>query len=70
MRVVSIENHIRKGETFKIPSGIQPGERQGMMLLDEYLRQLVADKKITPKVAIDASQDPREMEQRLLGGAS
>ncbi len=64
----AIENHIRKGETFKIPSAIQTNKRQGMVLLDDYLRELVADGKITPKVAIDASQAPLEMEQRLLGG--
>ena len=63
----AIENHIRKGETFKINSAIQTNKRQGMILLDEYLRQLVDEGKITPKTAIDAANDPRDMEQRLLG---
>ena len=38
-----------------------------MVTLDDYLRELVEDGKITPKVAIEASQEPREMEKRLLG---
>jgi twitching motility protein PilT len=64
----AIENHIRKAETFKIPSAIQTSKRQGMVLLDDYLRDLVAAGKITPKIAIETAQDPREMEKRLLGG--
>ena len=63
----AIENHIRKAETFKINSAIQTSKRQGMVTLDDYLRELVEDGKITPKVAIEASQEPREMEKRLLG---
>lgn len=65
----AIENHIRKGETFKISSAIQTAKRQGMILLDDHLRELVDRDLITPKTAIDASQDPRSMEERLLGGA-
>ncbi len=64
----AIENHIRKGETFKITSAIQTSKGQGMVLLDDYLRDLVDRQVITPKVAIDAAQEPREMEERLLGG--
>jgi twitching motility protein PilT len=66
----AIENHIRKAETFKIQSAIQTNKRQGMVLLDDYLRGLIGAGRISPKVAIEAAQDPREMEQRLLGGAS
>lgn len=65
----AIENQIRKGETFKITSAIQTSKRQGMVLLDDYLRDLVSRGLITPKTAIDASQEPREMEERLLGGS-
>ncbi len=62
----AIENHIRKGETFKIPSVIQTNRRMGMMLLDEHLIQLVQENKIKPKVAIDAAQDPKTIEERIL----
>ncbi|HHI78817.1 MAG TPA: PilT/PilU family type 4a pilus ATPase [Planctomycetes bacterium] len=62
----AIENHIRKGETFKIPSVIQTNKRMGMMLLDEHLIQLVQEKKIKPKVAIDAAQDQKTVEERIL----
>ena len=66
----AIENHIRKGETFKINSAIQTSKRQGMMLLDDHLRELVDAGSITPKVAIDAAQDPKEMEDRILGSSA
>ncbi len=35
-----IENHIRKNETFKIPSAIQTGRSRGMSLLDDHLFEL------------------------------
>ncbi|MEZ5989963.1 MAG: type IV pilus twitching motility protein PilT [Planctomycetota bacterium] len=63
----AIENHIRKGETFKIKSVIQTSRRSGMMLLDDHLKELVAKGRIKPKVALEAAQDTKEMEQYLLG---
>jgi twitching motility protein PilT len=36
----AIENHIRKTETFKIPSVIQTSKAQGMLLLDDSLLKL------------------------------
>jgi len=63
----AIENHIRKGETFKIPSAIQTSRRLGMTQLDDHLLRLVAEGKIRPKDALDLAQDQRMMESRLLG---
>ncbi len=59
----AIENHIRKGETYKIRSAIETGKRSGNMLLDEHLKQLVAEKKIKPITAVEAAQDMRAMEE-------
>ena len=64
----AIENHIRKGETFKIPSAIQTHRRQGMMMLDDHLKELVAEGKIKPKTALLAAQDRKGMEDHLLSG--
>jgi twitching motility protein PilT len=61
----AIENHIRKGETFKIRSAIETGKRQGNMLLDEHLKQLAAEKKIKPITAIEAATDMRAMEEHF-----
>ncbi len=62
----AIENHIRKGETFKIPSVIQTNKRAGMLLLDDHLLDLAKRGVIAPKTAIDAAQDPKSLEERLL----
>ncbi len=65
IRNSAIENHIRKGETFKIPSVMQTQRRIGMQLLDEHLLTLVKDGTITREVALEHSQLPSELRQRL-----
>ncbi|MBT3339434.1 MAG: PilT/PilU family type 4a pilus ATPase [Planctomycetes bacterium] len=65
----AIENHIRKGETFKIQSVMQTQRRLGMQLLDDHLLQLVQDGVITEEVAMRNAQEPRDLAQRL-GGSS
>ena len=64
----AIENHIRKGETFKIPSVIQTSKKQGMVLLDDYLLDLCKSGMITPESALRYSQSPKDMTNRLSGG--
>jgi twitching motility protein PilT len=61
----AVENHIRKGETFKIPSVIQTNRKLGMVLLDDFLMDLYAEGQITKEVAIEASTHPRDMAQKL-----
>ncbi len=63
----AVENHIRKGETFKVPSVIQTNRRAGMVLLDDYLMDLYAEGHITKEVAAEAAQNPRELAQKLGG---
>jgi len=60
-----IENHIRKNETFKIPSAIQTGRNRGMMLLDDHLMELYESGIIDQKQALLKCQDPRGMRERL-----
>jgi twitching motility protein PilT len=67
----AIENHIRKGETFKIPSVIQTNRKLGMVLMDDYLLELVRAGRITKEVALETAQDARGLETRLgAGGAA
>ena len=56
IRNSAIENHIRKGETFKIPSVIQTQRRIGMQLLDDHLMELATNGQITKEMAITYSQ--------------
>jgi len=60
-----IENHIRKGETFKINSAIQTGRQRGMMLLDDNLMDLRNAGKISDVQALLKCADPRGMRVRL-----
>ncbi len=60
-----IENHIRKNETFKIPSAIQTGRSLGMYLLDDHLWELRAAGKITQEEMLLKSQNPRAMREKL-----
>jgi len=69
VRNSAIENHIRKGETFKIPSVMQTQRRIGMQLLDDHLFELVNDGTITKETAMMYAQLPNDLNQRLsMGG--
>ncbi|MFT7517277.1 MAG: twitching motility protein PilT [Myxococcota bacterium] len=68
VRNSAIENHIRKGETFKIPSVMQTQKRLGMQLLDDNLFDLVQAGTIVPDVAIQYAQFPTDLRTRLSGG--
>jgi twitching motility protein PilT len=61
----AIGNLIRKNETNKIQSTIQTSRRLGMVTLDDCLLDLVRRDLITPEVAFDAAQDPKDLEARL-----
>jgi twitching motility protein PilT len=65
MMTPAIENHIRKSETFKIPSVIQTGRRLGMVLLDDSLHDLVRAGRISPEAALLAAAYPKELAVRL-----
>jgi twitching motility protein PilT len=61
----AIGNLIRKNETNKIQSTLQTSRRMGMITLDDYLMDLVKEGQITREVALDASQNPKDLETRL-----
>jgi twitching motility protein PilT len=61
----AIENHIRKAETFKIPSTIQTSKNLGMFLLDDNLLELYKDGKISKETLLAKAQSPRQLEQKL-----
>jgi twitching motility protein PilT len=60
-----IENHIRKNETFKIPSAIQTGRQLGMLLLDDHLWELYNSGKVSQEEMLLKSQNPRQLRERL-----
>jgi twitching motility protein PilT len=61
----AIENHIRKAETFKIPSTIQTSKGLGMHLLDDHLLELIKEGKITRETAMEWAQQPRTLLEKL-----
>jgi twitching motility protein PilT len=63
----AIENHIRKGETFKIYSEIQTGQRRGMQLLDDHLYKLFQDGVILEETAIGMAQKAQDMKAKIRG---
>ena len=64
----AIENHIRKCETFKIPSVIQTSRRQGMALMDDSLLDLWRAGRITKEVALERAFDRKGLAVRMGGG--
>ncbi len=61
----AIGNLIRKNETNKIQSTIQTSRRMGMVTLDDCLYDLVKRDVIAREEALDAAQDPKDLEARL-----
>ena len=61
----AIENHIRKNETFKIPSAIQTGRHLGMFLLDDYIWDQYQNKIIDQKELLSHCQNPRAIREKL-----
>jgi twitching motility protein PilT len=61
----AIGNLIRKNETNKIQSTIQTSRRMGMITLDDHLLDLVKRDLVAREVALDAAQDPKDLEARL-----
>ena len=61
----AIGNLIRKNETNKIASTLQTSRRMGMITLDDYLYDLVKRDVVTRDAALEAAQDPKDLEARL-----
>jgi twitching motility protein PilT len=65
----AIENHIRKCETFKIPSVIQTSRRSGMVLMDDFLLDLYRSGRVEREVALERAFDRKSLLTRMGGGA-
>ena len=61
----AIGNLIRENKVYRIPSSIQTGKKFGMRLMDEHLFQLYVEGKIQEEDAIDRSQSPAEVHDKI-----
>ncbi len=61
----SIASLIRDNKTFRITSDIQTGAALGMITLDTHLMSLVNRELIEPDEAVEKSQDPETMRNKL-----
>jgi twitching motility protein PilT len=61
----AVSNLIRENKVFRIPSVIQTGKRLGMQLMDDHLFQLYSENKIGEADAVDRSQQPSELQQKI-----
>lgn len=62
----AIRNLIREGKSHQIASVMQTNRKMGMITMDEAIRQLYMDGRISRQMAIQFAQDPDGMETRLL----
>jgi twitching motility protein PilT len=65
----AIENHIRKKETFKIPSVLQTSRRAGNLQLDDSLLEHYRSGRISKDLLLEHAFDKKSLEARLGGGA-
>ena len=61
----AIANLIRENKVYRIPSSVQTGKKFGMQLLDEHLYKLFSEGKISEEDAIDHSQNPGDMQDKI-----
>jgi twitching motility protein PilT len=61
----AISNLIREGKTFQIPSLMQTGKKQGMVLLNEALMKLVKNKVVAPEEALSKAVDKTGLASQL-----
>ncbi|MBQ6886231.1 MAG: type IV pilus twitching motility protein PilT [Lachnospiraceae bacterium] len=62
----AIRNLIREGKSHQIASVMQTNRKMGMITMDEAIRQLYMDGKISRQMAVQFAQDPDGMETRLI----
>jgi twitching motility protein PilT len=62
----AISQLIRENKTFRIASDIQTGASQGMIGLDASLFKLYQDNLISAEVALNKSQTPDDLRNRLI----
>ncbi len=57
----AVGNLIRENKTFQLPSVLQTGRKQGMITMDDSIRELLRKGVITPEVARYHAEDPSSM---------
>jgi twitching motility protein PilT len=63
----SVANLIREGKDFQLPNVMQMGKAKGMRMMDDSLRELLAQGVITPETAVTQANDPKGMTEILKG---
>jgi twitching motility protein PilT len=63
--VPALRNLIREGKTAQIPSMMQVGAKDGMVMLDQALKDLVTSGKITAQAALSRSTNPKLFESGI-----
>jgi twitching motility protein PilT len=63
----AVLNMIREGKTFQIDSAIQTGAKDGMILLDKSLAQLVVDGKVTMESALEKCVSEEQLKRFISG---
>jgi len=61
----AIQNLVRENKTYRIPSSIQTGRKQGMILLDDFIFDLFLQKKISEEELLAKAQTPGDMLEKL-----
>ena len=69
MSTPAVENHIRKNETFKIPSVIQTSRKMGMVRLDDHIIELYEEGAIDKETAFEYCMSRSDLALKL-GGAN
>ncbi len=63
----AISNLIREGKTFQVPSVIQTGRREGMILMAQHLKELIASGTITEEEAAPYLDDDSAKKDKASG---
>ncbi|MFH1116784.1 MAG: type IV pilus twitching motility protein PilT [Pseudomonadota bacterium] len=61
---IPLANLIRTEKTFQLPSVMQTGRAQGMQSMDDAIKQLYKDDKITYQTALDYAEDKKSFKRR------
>ncbi|HVR83240.1 MAG TPA: type IV pilus twitching motility protein PilT [Planctomycetota bacterium] len=65
MATQAISSNIREGKTYQIPSAMQMGQKQGMMVLNDALVRLVKTKQVDPREAYLKALDKDDLVRRF-----
>jgi twitching motility protein PilT len=64
----SISHLVRENQVHKINSDIQTGKRHGMVLLDDFLLELLQSGQVEFAEAMKRAQDPTSLQQKVKQG--